>query len=179
MMDGWDVDYLGADVPTKDLSSHVARTQHLLVALSIALRNQQPQARAAIDEIRTAPNKPWVIVGGRAVTSGDVSATSVHADAVAQDASQGLLEARRLLQSKGGKRTLDDHLRMLGERIQALHKERGWSQQQLADESGLNRTYISAAEHGKQNLSLASIVRLAEAFDVGLEDMLLHLGTEP
>jgi transcriptional regulator with XRE-family HTH domain len=44
--------------------------------------------------------------------------------------------------------------------------EQGWSQERLALESGLNRTYLSAVERGEQNISLDNIYRLAVAMNV-------------
>jgi transcriptional regulator with XRE-family HTH domain len=43
----------------------------------------------------------------------------------------------------------------------------------LAQAADLDRTYISAVEHGKQNLTLAAVMRLAEALDVPFEQLLV------
>ncbi len=47
----------------------------------------------------------------------------------------------------------------------------GWSQEQLAFEAGLDRTYISALERGRYSASIVTIERLAEA--LGVEPALL------
>ncbi|KAF0674884.1 UDP-N-acetylglucosamine 1-carboxyvinyltransferase [Profundibacterium mesophilum KAUST100406-0324] len=44
--------------------------------------------------------------------------------------------------------------------------ERGWSQERLALESGLNRTYLSAVERSEQNISIDNIARLAAALGI-------------
>lgn len=54
----------------------------------------------------------------------------------------------------------------LGRRLRILRAVHGWSQEALADASGLHRTYISAIERGHCNLSLDNLERLAAAFGV-------------
>lgn len=53
-----------------------------------------------------------------------------------------------------------------GRRLRAVRKLRGWSQEKLALEVGLDRTYISGIESGKRNVSLVNICRLAQTLDV-------------
>jgi transcriptional regulator with XRE-family HTH domain len=36
----------------------------------------------------------------------------------------------------------------------------------------LDRTYISAVEHGKQNISIAALSKLSEALDISIENLL-------
>ena len=38
--------------------------------------------------------------------------------------------------------------------MRMLRAERGWSQERLAEEAGLNRTYLSAVERSEQNISI-------------------------
>lgn len=53
-----------------------------------------------------------------------------------------------------------------GKRVAALRKERGWSQEQLALESGLARSYLGGVERGQRNISLLNIHRLAESMSL-------------
>lgn len=53
-----------------------------------------------------------------------------------------------------------------GMKIKELRKEKGFSQDELAERSGLNRPYISGIEQGKRNVSLEVIEKLAEALEV-------------
>jgi transcriptional regulator with XRE-family HTH domain len=50
-----------------------------------------------------------------------------------------------------------------GRRVRELRLTLKLSQEQLADTSGLHRTYIGAIERGERNVSLQNIVRLARA----------------
>lgn len=44
--------------------------------------------------------------------------------------------------------------------------EKGWSQERLAAECDLDRTYVSAVERSRWNVSLSNIERFAQALDV-------------
>jgi transcriptional regulator with XRE-family HTH domain len=53
----------------------------------------------------------------------------------------------------------------LGRNIRSLREERGWSQEEYADRSGLHRTYVSAIERGRRNPTIDVVERLARPFD--------------
>lgn len=55
---------------------------------------------------------------------------------------------------------------LFGRRLAALRKARGWSQEQLALESGLARSYLGGVERGQRNISLQNICRLASTLSV-------------
>jgi transcriptional regulator with XRE-family HTH domain len=55
---------------------------------------------------------------------------------------------------------------LFGKRLVHLRKERGWSQEQLALESGLARSYLGGVERGQRNIAILNICRLAEALEV-------------
>ena len=58
-----------------------------------------------------------------------------------------------------------------GKQVRNLRRERGWSQEDLADNSGVHRTYIGAIERGEQNVSIDNIIKLAKALGVSLEQL--------
>ncbi len=59
-----------------------------------------------------------------------------------------------------------------GERIKTLRKERGWSQEKLAEETGFHRTYIGMIERGERNPSLININVFAKAFSINISELL-------
>jgi len=60
----------------------------------------------------------------------------------------------------------------MGQKVQEIRRDLGGNQQQLADSADLDRTYSSAVEHGKQNLTLGAIVKLADGLGVELKQLL-------
>lgn len=65
------------------------------------------------------------------------------------------------------KRTPKSPLRdTVARNMRRLRAERGWSQELLAHESGLNRTYLSAIERSEQNISVDNLYRVAKGLGV-------------
>ena len=62
-----------------------------------------------------------------------------------------------------------------GSRVRDLRQKKGLSQESLAAECGLDRTYISGIERGKRNVSLQNIHILAEALDVSIAKLFVGL----
>ena len=60
----------------------------------------------------------------------------------------------------------------LARRIRLLRTRRGWSQEVLAELSGLNRSYIGAIERGEHNIGLDNIERIARALEVPVDRLL-------
>lgn len=54
----------------------------------------------------------------------------------------------------------------LAANIVALRHEKGWSQEVLAFECGLHRTFIAHVERLARNIALDNIERIAQALDV-------------
>lgn len=54
----------------------------------------------------------------------------------------------------------------LGERIQKLRSEKGLSQEDLAFEAGLHRTYISHVERGSRNITVLGLCKIAKGLDM-------------
>lgn len=57
-------------------------------------------------------------------------------------------------------------LTRFGGSLRKLRKAAGFSQEALASECGLDRTYISGVERGERNLGLLNLLRIADALQV-------------
>jgi len=55
---------------------------------------------------------------------------------------------------------------LFGQRLAQIRKAKGLSQERLALESGLARSYLGGVERGQRNIVLLNIHRLAEALGV-------------
>jgi len=53
-----------------------------------------------------------------------------------------------------------------------------WSQEQLAEQAGLHRTYISGLERGERNVSVLNILRLARALQSTPGELLNDIGSK-
>jgi transcriptional regulator with XRE-family HTH domain len=62
--------------------------------------------------------------------------------------------------------TYVDLQQAFGLRIRRLRTEAGFSQEELANVSGLDRTYIGGIERGERNPSLRNIYRISSALAV-------------
>ncbi len=56
--------------------------------------------------------------------------------------------------------------KQFGLRVRALRQERELSQETLAFDAGMDRTYVNSVEQGKRNISLVNIIKLANALNV-------------
>ncbi len=65
-----------------------------------------------------------------------------------------------------------DILWRLSTNLKRLRQARGYTQQQLADLSGLSNSYISNVEQGTVNISLANLEALANGLGCAEEDLL-------
>lgn len=57
-------------------------------------------------------------------------------------------------------------MRNLAVRIRELRATKGWSQEKLAEEAGIHRTYLGGIETARRNPSLTNIIRIALALGV-------------
>lgn len=62
--------------------------------------------------------------------------------------------------------------RAFGEVVKLARKNLGWSQERLADECDLHRTYISQLERGRKSPTLGAMWRLAAALQIPLPKLI-------
>lgn len=66
----------------------------------------------------------------------------------------------------------EKYLKNLGDHLRSLRQKKGWSQEKLANKSGLHRTYIGSIERGERNISLLNIRKIASTLDVSPSELL-------
>ncbi|GMQ84424.1 MAG: hypothetical protein BMS9Abin06_1223 [Gammaproteobacteria bacterium] len=64
--------------------------------------------------------------------------------------------------------------RILSRNVRYLRCLNGWSQEQLAEQCGLHRTYVGAIERGERNVGLDNLERLANALYVPVSTLLVY-----
>lgn len=55
--------------------------------------------------------------------------------------------------------------------LRRIRQDRGFSQERLAELTGLHRTYVGSVERGERNISIDNMERLAGALRVDLADL--------
>lgn len=55
--------------------------------------------------------------------------------------------------------------------VRSLRKAKGWSQETLAERSGLHRTYVSSLERGERNVSLDNLGVIADTLGISISDL--------
>jgi transcriptional regulator with XRE-family HTH domain len=60
---------------------------------------------------------------------------------------------------------------LFGRRLAQLRRQKGWSQEKLALESGIARSYLGGVERGQRNIALINICKLAETLEVSAGEL--------
>jgi len=69
-------------------------------------------------------------------------------------------------------RHMEDIKIRFGRRLRELRLEKGWSQETLANNAEIDRTYIPGIENGKRNVSIIIIEKIASVFDLSMGELL-------
>jgi MerR family transcriptional regulator, light-induced transcriptional regulator len=168
LIEGWSVDFLGADVPTSALLETIRFRQPQLVALSVRTSTGLEHASRVLDEL--SMDGPKILLGGQAILENEWPQDGTCA--VARDAVEGVEIACKLLNAQRPKAVLKEYLIGLGRRVRDLRNKKGWTQEQLAESTRLTRVSIVGVEGGKQNISMDVVIRLANSLGTSPEDLL-------
>lgn len=60
----------------------------------------------------------------------------------------------------------------LAVRVKALRREKGWSQEELAHQARMHRTFVSQIERAIKISSIVTVEKVARAFGVTMGDLL-------
>lgn len=64
---------------------------------------------------------------------------------------------------------------ILGQTIRQYRKRAGLSLEQLAEKADLHHNYVGDVERGKENISLAALLRIAKALGIRVRDLVHDL----
>jgi transcriptional regulator with XRE-family HTH domain len=59
----------------------------------------------------------------------------------------------------------------VGFNLQRLRREKGLSQEELADRAQIHQTYLSGVERGRRNPTIVVLQRIAKALDADITDL--------
>ena len=68
--------------------------------------------------------------------------------------------------------------RLIGQRIKAARREKGWSQEKLAEEIDVTTVYISRVERGSSEINLKRMSQISRALDKSLEYLIEGTATK-
>ena len=167
IMDGWDVDFFWTATPAKELAEYLQHRRVNLLGLSATMQEFLPNAREIAHEVQELdPPRPKILLGGSAVRY------LSEPDQFGADVAEAANQARQLAGYSETLPTLEQQLATIGHNVRTARTRHNFTQKQLAQASGLDRTYISLVEHGKQNLTIAAILKIAEALETPLKDLI-------
>ncbi len=65
-----------------------------------------------------------------------------------------------------------DFRRVVGKNLKSYREQKGLSQEELAFDAGLHRTYVSGVERGIRNPTVVIVAKLATALDIAPSKLL-------
>ncbi len=69
----------------------------------------------------------------------------------------------------------EDLLIRLGTRIRKLRKQRGWTQVEMAERVGIDRSFLADVERGRRNISVLNLELIAKGLRISLSQMFQKL----
>ena len=72
----------------------------------------------------------------------------------------------------------EEFLKIVGENIRKVRKQKGYSQEEFAEIAGFSRSYYTEIETGKRNVSLLNLVRIIESLNADPNELIGFLKPE-
>ncbi len=69
----------------------------------------------------------------------------------------------------------EDLLIRLGKRISTLRKKHRWTQAEMAEKIGIDRSFLADVERGKRNISILNLELIAKGLSVSLSQLFARL----
>jgi len=66
----------------------------------------------------------------------------------------------------------DKLLFRLGHRVRTLRQKQGWTQVEMAEKTGLDRSFLADVERGRRNVSIRNLYIIAKGFKKSLAQLL-------
>lgn len=66
-------------------------------------------------------------------------------------------------------------LQVLGRRIRERRKKFSWTQEDLAEKSGIDRSYIGSVERGERNLTFSILCQICSALECDVAELSYNL----
>ena len=168
-LDGWKVFYLGENTPADDIARLVIESGSKVVALSVTLDRNIKNAIFSIEVLKNLIDPPLVVLGGAAISE---NLLEFNEALVVSDPVSAVYKLRKEFCIGAEHLTLNGLLAQIGVKVFEKRKAIGRSQGQLAELAGVDKAYISLVENGKQNLTMGRLLRIAQALDISVSDLL-------
>lgn len=68
--------------------------------------------------------------------------------------------------------------KILGERIRVARKEKGWTQEELADVAQIDRSYVGGVERGERNVTFSMLCRISQVLGKDVSSLTRGLPSE-
>ncbi len=101
-LDGWDVTFLGANTPSKELLLLLKQENPEILCISVTMAYNFSRVKTMIQEIRAVPELRGIriMIGGYAFTYSTLSADQLGGDALVSSASSSIIQARQWWEEK-------------------------------------------------------------------------------
>ncbi len=71
--------------------------------------------------------------------------------------------------------TADERMIAFGKRVREVRKDKGISQERLAEMAGIDRSYMGNIERGEKNITLKKAYEVCDALEVDLSELIKEL----
>ena len=68
--------------------------------------------------------------------------------------------------------TTDERMIAFGKRVREVRRNKGISQEKLAELAGIDRSYMGNIERGEKNITLKKAYEICDALDIYIKDLI-------